>query len=162
LKKIDLPALKAVVEAATSLTVQRGGFFFHQGEPATSFFLLINGRVRLSQIADDGRQVIFHYFRAGEAMGVAVAMVGVHYPVSAEALSDALALGWDRNTSYVLMEKYPQLAINSMVRLWARTCSFLCSSYPAPARAATRQRWTSLMPAGISAPTARLSPRIVG
>jgi CRP-like cAMP-binding protein len=122
LKKLDLPALKSVVAAATPLMLQRGGFFFHQGEPATSFFLLINGRVRLSQIADDGRQVIFHYFRAGEAMGVAVTMVGVNYPVSAEAMSDTLALGWDRNTSYLLMEKYPQLAINSLElvaeRLW--------------------------------------------
>jgi CRP-like cAMP-binding protein len=122
LKKLDLPALKAIVDAATPQKVQRGGFFFYQGEPATSFFLLINGHVRLSQMADDGRQVIFHYFTAGETMGVAVAMVGVEYPVSAEAMSDALALGWDRNTSYELMEKYPQLAINSLElvagRLW--------------------------------------------
>jgi CRP-like cAMP-binding protein len=55
-------------------------------------------------------------------MGIAVAMVGEHYPVSAEAMTDSFALGWDRQTSVSLMEKHPRLAINSLElvaeRLW--------------------------------------------
>lgn len=122
LMKLDLPALKEIVQAANPHKVKRGGFFFHQGEPADLFFVLVDGRARLSQIADDGRQVIFHYFGPGDAMGVAVAMVGLDYPVSTEAMIDSLALAWDRETSVSLMEKYPRLAINSMKlvagRLW--------------------------------------------
>ena len=122
LKNLDMSSLMAIVQAATPYKAGRGGFFFHQGEPATTFFLLVSGRVRLSQIADDGRQVIFHYFGAGEGIGVAVVMTGDNYPVSAEAMTDSFALGWDREASISLMEKYPRLAINSMeliaVRFW--------------------------------------------
>ena len=122
LKNLDMSSLMAIVQAATPYKAGRGGFFFHQGEPATTFFLLVSGRVRLSQIADDGRQVIFHYFGAGEGIGVAVVMTGNNYPVSAEAVTDSFALGWDREASISLMEKYPRLAINSMeliaVRFW--------------------------------------------
>ena len=114
LAKLDQPALKTIVQAATLHKIEQGGFFFHQGEPATSFFVLIDGRTRLSLIADDGRQVIFHYLRPGDAMGVVVALANGHYPVSAEAMTNAVALGWDRQTAVRLMEKYPRLAINSM------------------------------------------------
>ena len=61
LTNLDPLALKTIVQAATPHKIERGGFLFHQGEPSTSFFVLIEGRTRLSQIADDGRQVIFHY-----------------------------------------------------------------------------------------------------
>ena len=114
LMKLDLPVLKEIVQAATPHKVKRGGFFFHQGEPANSFFVLVDGRTRLSQIADDGRQVTFHYFGPGDPMGVVVTLAGVHYPVSAEAMADSFALGWARETAVSLMEKHPRLAINGM------------------------------------------------
>lgn len=122
LSNLDTPSIRAIVGAATVYKVKRGGYFFHQGEPATSFFLVTEGRTRLSQIADDGRQVIFHYFRPGDAMGVVVVLANAVYPVSAEAMSDTIALGWDRETALALMEQYPRLAINGMEliagRLW--------------------------------------------
>ncbi len=114
LLKVDPPALKEIVRTATPHKVERGGFFFHQGEPANSFFVLIDGRTRLSQIADDGRQVIFHYFGPGDAMGVVAALAHAQYPVSAEAMSDSIALGWDCQTADSLMEKHPRMAINGM------------------------------------------------
>ena len=114
LANLGPPALRAIARAATPYKVERGGFFIHQGEPATSFYVLIDGRTRLSQIAGDGRQVIFHYFGPGEAMGVAAALANAHYPVSAEAMIDTVALGWDRETAVCLMEQYPRLAINGM------------------------------------------------
>ncbi len=114
LVKLNKAALLAVAQAATLHTVKRGGFLFHQGEPATSFFVLLDGKARLSQIAEDGRQVIFHYFGPGEAMGVVVVLANAAYPVSAEAISDSIALGWDRQTAFELMEQYPRMAINGM------------------------------------------------
>ncbi len=114
LTKLAPEALEAVVEAATLYAVNHGGFFFHQGERATSLYVLVDGQVRLSQIAEDGRQVIFHYFAPGEAIGVVVVLAGVVYPVSAEAMTDTIALGWDRQTAQALMEQYPQMAINGM------------------------------------------------
>lgn len=114
LKHLDSPALISIVNAATAHRVERGGFFFHQGEPAASFYVLVGGRIRLTQITDDGRQVIFHYFGPGDAMGIVVVLGNVHYPVSAQAMTDSVALGWDRQTAVSLMEQYPRLAINSI------------------------------------------------
>jgi CRP-like cAMP-binding protein len=47
-------------------------------------------------------------------MGVVVALAKGQYPVSVEAMSDSIALGWDRETAVCLMEQYSRLAINSM------------------------------------------------
>ena len=114
LSKLDSGSLKAVVQAAAVAKVDQGGFLFHQGELATSFFVLIQGSIRLSQIADDGRQVIFHYLGPGDALAVAVALANENYPVSAEAMADSIALEWDRPTAHKLMEEYPRLAIGSL------------------------------------------------
>jgi CRP-like cAMP-binding protein len=94
--------------------LNRGEFFFHQGEPATSYYVIAEGQTRLSQITDDGRQVIFHYFGPGDAMGVVVVLANADYPVSAEAITDTIALGWDRTIALSLIEQYPRLAINGM------------------------------------------------
>jgi CRP-like cAMP-binding protein len=122
LAKLNRPALKSIVKPATFCNVKRGEFLFHQGDPATYFYLLIDGQTRLSQIADDGRQVIFHYFGPGDVMGLMAALGDVSYPVSAEASVDVAALRWNRETAVSLMEQYPQLAINAAkmvaVRFW--------------------------------------------
>ena len=114
LKNLDRPALAAIVEAAAFYKMKRGEFFFHQGEPAAVFYVLVEGRTRLSQIADDGRQVIFHYFGPGDAMAVIAVLANAIFPVSAEVLVDTVALGWDRETAVGLMEQYRRLAINGI------------------------------------------------
>ena len=106
--------LQVVLQAAHTYRVERRGYFFHQGEPATTFYVILQGNVRLAQLTPEGRQVIMHYFGPGNEMAVIVVLSKVDYPVSAEAASDAVALGWNHHTALGLMEQFPRLAINGM------------------------------------------------
>lgn len=106
--------LETVIAAARAVEVAKGSFFFHQGEMALSFYVVSAGQVRLSQINPDGQQVIVHIFGPGDAMGIIVALSNTSYPVSAEAMSKASALGWDLDTITELMESIPRLAINGL------------------------------------------------
>lgn len=101
-------------QTAVTLQVAQGNFFFQQGEDAITFYVILSGQVRLSQINPEGRQVIVHIFGPGEAMGLIAALSDMTYPVSAEAMVDSVALSWNRETVNYLMEAIPRLALNGM------------------------------------------------
>ena len=106
--------IQSVLFAAQRIPVRRNSFFFHQGEPATSFYMLLAGHARLTQITPEGRQIIMHFFGPGEAMAVLALVADEVYPLSAEATTDCVILGWDRSTTIQLMEQFPRLAINGL------------------------------------------------
>ncbi|MBK8901714.1 MAG: Crp/Fnr family transcriptional regulator [Anaerolineaceae bacterium] len=106
--------LHTIQHHATLVEVPRRGFFFQQGEAATTFYLIRQGQVRLSQINPEGKQVIIHLFGPGDVMAVIVVLSNAAYPLSAEAITDCIAWAWRRETAVHLMEQFPRLAINGM------------------------------------------------
>lgn len=111
---LDPDQIKSILSSARRCHIDRHTFIFHQGEPATSFHILLEGNVRLTQITPEGRQVIVHFFGPGDAMAFIAILVDEVYPDSAEATSDSKLLSWDRTTTFQLMEQYPRLAVNGL------------------------------------------------
>jgi CRP-like cAMP-binding protein len=107
-------ALEAAVKKARRSEVPKGTYFFYQGEQAEAFYVIIEGRVRLSQLNPEGHQVFFHFMGPGDGMGIIVALSNTIYPLSAEAVSDCVALRWDYESTIHLMEKYPPIALNGL------------------------------------------------
>lgn len=106
--------LRLIQQHATLVKVPRRSFFFHQGEAATTFYLIREGQVRLSQVNPEGKQVIIHLFGPGDVLAVIVVLSNGPYPLSAEAITDCVAWAWSRETAVHLMEQCPRLAINGM------------------------------------------------
>jgi CRP-like cAMP-binding protein len=106
--------LDAVRRAAHLRRVKRKNFFFHQGDQATCFYILVEGRIRLTEVTADGQQVLVRFVRAGEAIGLIAALEDTVYPLAAQAVEDCLALAWDGLTLEQLMERYPSLALNAL------------------------------------------------
>lgn len=111
-----LPAvdLQTIIAAGRRYELAQGEFFFHQGEDSTLLYIILSGRVRLTQVTPDGQQVIVNYFGPGEGLGIIVALNNVPYPLSAEAIEQCVALGWRRETMLDLMQHHPQLTLNGL------------------------------------------------
>lgn len=109
----DLPesARRVALDASYRRRLRRGEFFFLQEDPATTFYVLLEGRARLSQLTADGHQITIRYVAPGDAMGIIVALSDMTYPLSGEAILDCEALAWDAGAVKRLMEKYPPLAL---------------------------------------------------
>jgi CRP-like cAMP-binding protein len=121
---LDSDALAAVVQTAHIHSVPSGSCFFFQGDPATRFYVLIEGRVRLTQVTAEGQQVILRFITPGEGMGIVAALGAMLYPASAEALDACRALTWEGVAVAALMEQYPRLALNGMRLLAQRVREF--------------------------------------
>lgn len=111
---MEREALEAAREAAYRRQVRQSEFVFYQDDPATTFYVVQEGRARLSQLTPEGHQVIIRYLGPGDGMGIIVALSNTVYPLSAEAVTDCLVLAWDADTVVQLMERYPRLALNGM------------------------------------------------
>jgi CRP-like cAMP-binding protein len=111
---LSLPELQAVGQAAHLHQVERHAFFFHQGDPATSFYILVEGQVRLTQVTSEGHQVLVRFISPGETIGIIATLENAIYPLSAQAVEKCKALVWDSATLEQLMERYPKIAINGL------------------------------------------------
>ena len=105
---------QTVIEQGRLTQVQAGDQFFYQGDDAIMMYILIDGQVKLSQVNEDGQQVIINYFGAGSGLGIIVALSHTVYPLSAVAVVDCLAISWHRDVMRALMLHYPTLAMNGM------------------------------------------------
>jgi CRP-like cAMP-binding protein len=91
-----------------------GESFFKEGDASREFFVLIAGRVKLSQMSEDGQQVVLRVLAAGQAFGAAGAFGDPVYPVSVHAIEPATALAWDSPVMRRLFETEPRIAMNAL------------------------------------------------
>lgn len=78
-----------IVAPATAIMLRPHESLFRQGDPATAFFIVIDGWVKLFRITVSGEEAVIHILTKGDSFAEAVAFTGTRYPASAEAVSDA-------------------------------------------------------------------------
>ncbi len=117
---VSLTALTQIAERAHLRQLQRDEFFFQQGDAAAALYVLTQGQVRLTQLSPEGTQILLRFIHPREMFGAIAALGETVYPVSAQALQDCIALGWDSETFTQLMETYPPIAVNALRQLVQR------------------------------------------
>ena len=109
------PLISQVTAEAISRSVEDGGFFFMEGDPATHAYVLEQGRLKMMQVTPGGQQISLRIVTPGQTFG-AVALISPKdgYPVSAQAMQDSRAMAWevDKLAGYARME--PSIALNAM------------------------------------------------
>jgi CRP-like cAMP-binding protein len=103
-----------VMAAASYSTFVAGKAVFEQGEEARSFFLLVNGKLRVTQVTEEGQQIIVRIVVPGDLFGIAPALQRPDYPGTASALSLAGVLGWPSARWTSFMSNYPSMAVGAM------------------------------------------------
>jgi len=89
-----------------------GATLFREGEPAARSYLVLKGRFKLSKLHEDGKEAIVRYINPGEMTAAISVFKGKSYPVTAQAVGPAEAVGWNRKTMLELMTAHPQIAVN--------------------------------------------------
>jgi CRP-like cAMP-binding protein len=87
---------------------------FFQDDPADNFYVVLKGRIKLSQLSPEGSQITFHYLKPGEAFGIIAVLRGIRYPVTAEAIDSCKVIGWQSEQMERWIRSYPQIALNSI------------------------------------------------
>ncbi|KAF0116897.1 MAG: flp [Rhodospirillaceae bacterium] len=80
--------LHRLLRGTVHRTYRRGKVLFVQGDRLEWFFLVLNGRVKLVQRAENGDEGIVDIFGAGQSFGEAAVLTARPFPVGAEVMTD--------------------------------------------------------------------------
>jgi CRP-like cAMP-binding protein len=81
--------LSVLLEEATVLNLRPGRALFRQGEPAESFFVILDGWVKLYRITPAGDEAVLNVLTKGETFAEAVTFTAGRYPATASAVTAA-------------------------------------------------------------------------
>lgn len=106
--------LDALLSQALSKRIGIGEAFFEQGAPAKHFYLLVNGRLKVTQVTPDGQQIIVRVVHPGDLFGFAKALRRMDYPGTALAAIESLALCWPTELWPQFIDRSPHLAVSAL------------------------------------------------
>lgn len=119
-RQMEPAALSRLLTRATPRRVVQGDAVFEQGAEATTFYLLLHGRLKVTQVTNDGQQVIVRVVHPGDLFGFARALARVDYPGTARAVVESIVVGWPMADWDAVVETNPRLAINAMQTIGQR------------------------------------------
>lgn len=105
--------LDIVLQYARSSRAVKDSAIFEQGEEAHSFFLLLDGHIRVVITTPAGQQIIARYIGPGEIFGIAAALGRTTYPATAMAAVDCVFLAWPNSQWQTLAARFPSFAANT-------------------------------------------------
>ncbi|MDD5348043.1 MAG: cyclic nucleotide-binding domain-containing protein [Candidatus Omnitrophica bacterium] len=99
---------------------RKGQVIYKEGQPPTSFYCIIRGRVVVSALDHAGKSGILEYLHRGQYFGIISVLTGEPHSVTAKALNDCLLLEISKDDFDALLRKAPQLAIDLSTTLSRR------------------------------------------
>ncbi|WP_316367902.1 Crp/Fnr family transcriptional regulator [Candidatus Thiodiazotropha sp. CDECU1] len=93
---LDDSQFEQIEKMAHELRLRDGQLFFQSGDPATHFFLVIQGQIKLTRLSMQGQEKVIEIISPGQTFAEAL-MFGEHpeYPVNAVAIGDTYLLSFE-------------------------------------------------------------------
>lgn len=95
----------------------RGTQLFAQDEPATRFYVVLAGWVKLFRLTGDGRESVVHVFTRGESFAEAAIFAGGSYPVCASVEGPTRLLVVPAEPFLRVLEDEPTVARNMLAAM---------------------------------------------
>ena len=105
---------KACLAGSTVVTARKGQWLARQGEPATIFYLVASGAMKILQTTAEGQELIVRFVGAGDPFGGVVVLDHATYPVSALAVEATVLHAWPTDAMRTMVEQFPRVTANVM------------------------------------------------
>ena len=121
---LPLEQIEALAEIAVIKKFEKGENIFFEGDDGIGFYVVGEGKVKISKISPAGKEHILHIFGGGEPFGEVPVFNGMPFPATAEALIKTNSLFFPREKFVRLVESNPSLALNMLAVLSFRLRKF--------------------------------------
>jgi CRP-like cAMP-binding protein len=115
LKKIELfknlsdEELKELEPYLVTSTYKKKKEIFSEGEPPEWFFILSKGKVKITKLSHEGKEIILEIISPTDIFGGVAVIRGFPYPANAVAMEDTEALKISRKNLMRLVDRFPNL-----------------------------------------------------
>jgi len=101
----------AHLPCSTIVEYRKGQTIYNQDQPSTSLYLVIDGKVKVVRLADDGHQVVIDIYQPDEFFGESAFLSLPHRSEQATVLEDAKLMAWGTQEIEDIIMKRPRLAV---------------------------------------------------
>jgi CRP/FNR family transcriptional regulator len=101
----------AHLPCSSILEFKKGIMIYGQDQPSTSIYLVIEGKVKVSRLADDGHPVIVDIYQPDEFFGESAFLGLPHRAEQAVALESARLMSWSVAEIEEIATRRPRLAV---------------------------------------------------
>ncbi len=101
----------AHLPCSTIVEYRKGQTIYNQDQPSTSLYLVIDGKVKVVRLADDGHQVVVDIYQQDELFGESAFLSLPHRSEQATVLEDAKLMAWSTQEIEEIVMKRPRLAV---------------------------------------------------
>ncbi len=121
---VSEPYLKEISGIVRERKAGRGETIFFEGDEATGFYMVAEGKVKIYKTSLEGREQILHIFGPGEPFGEVPVFHGQPFPANATALNKSRLLFFPRKEFIELVHGNPSIALNMLAMLSLRLRRF--------------------------------------
>src|SRR5215472_6770019 len=97
---------------------------YNQNAPSTSIYLILEGRVKVSCLADRGRQVLVNIYQTEEFFGESAFLHPAQRPEGAIALENTKVMSWTASEVEGMVMRQPRLGVAFAQIMAQRTTEF--------------------------------------
>jgi CRP/FNR family transcriptional regulator len=115
--ELDEEYLLQVAAISHRRSFSKGETVFAEGDPATGFYLLAKGGIKLCKVSPEGREKVLHFVHPGETFAEAALFGDGRYPAEARGVESGELLMFPKAGFLGLIERSPQFALNLIVSL---------------------------------------------
>lgn len=114
----------AHLPCSSILEYKKGQVIYDQDQPSTSIYLVIEGKVKVSRLADDGHQVVVDIYQPDEFFGESAFLNMAHRSEQATALESTRLMTWTVSEIEDILTKRPRLGVALLQILSQRALDF--------------------------------------
>ena len=103
---------------------QKNSLVFSEGDPASGFYIVAEGKVKIYKLSSQGKEYIMNVAASGQAIAEVTVFSGKDYPASAQAIQNSTLLFLPKDAFLDILKSYPEIALRMLAALSQRQRHF--------------------------------------
>ncbi|HWC99262.1 MAG TPA: Crp/Fnr family transcriptional regulator [Candidatus Sulfopaludibacter sp.] len=115
----------AYLPCSTIVSFSKGAVIYTQDQPASSFYLVIAGKVKVTRVSDEGKPMLVDIYKPDDFFGEGAFLNLAQRSEQAHAIEETRVMVWGAVQIEEIMEKRPRLAVAMVQVLGQRALEFM-------------------------------------
>lgn len=103
---------------------RKDALIFSEGDPASGFYIVAEGRVKIYKLSSQGKEYIMHVAASGQTIAEVTVFSGKDYPAYAQAIINSTLLFLPKLQLLDILREYPEIALRMLAALSERQRRF--------------------------------------
>jgi CRP-like cAMP-binding protein len=104
--------------------IRKKEIIFSEGDQSNWFYILVDGKVKITKLSHDGKEMIIELISPGDFFGGFAVLKGFPYPANAVAMEDCDTVRISRHNLMGIIERFPSFMYDITANLGERVREF--------------------------------------